>query len=94
VPFNANSKEAALVTANFLMSPEAQLRKQDVEIWGDPTVLAMDKLRPEDRDAFAALDLGVATLTPDQLGPSLLEPHASWMGRIETEWSKRYGVAN
>lgn len=94
IPFNANSKEAALVTADFLMSPEAQLRKQDVEIWGDPTVLAMDKLAGEDRDAFAELDLGVATLKPDQLGPALLEPHASWMGRIETEWSKRYGVAN
>ncbi|MEM1378579.1 MAG: ABC transporter substrate-binding protein [Pseudomonadota bacterium] len=94
IPFNANSKEAALVTANFLMSPEAQLRKQDVSVWGDPTVLAMDKLPEEQRAQFAALDLGVATLTPDQLGPSLLEPHASWLTRIETEWAKRYGVAN
>ncbi|MEM9999873.1 MAG: ABC transporter substrate-binding protein [Pseudomonadota bacterium] len=94
IPFNANSKQAALMTANFLMSPEAQLRKQDVAIWGDPTVLAMDKLAPEEREAFAALDLGVATLKPDQLGPALLEPHASWMGRIEMEWAKRYGVAN
>ncbi|MEO1745223.1 MAG: ABC transporter substrate-binding protein [Pseudomonadota bacterium] len=94
VPFNANSKEAALVTANFLMSPEAQLRKQDVTVWGDPTVLAMDKLNDADRNAFAALDLGVATLRPDELGPSLEEPHASWIERIEIEWSKRYGVAN
>ncbi|MEL6436930.1 MAG: ABC transporter substrate-binding protein, partial [Pseudomonadota bacterium] len=81
VPFNANSKEAALVTANFLMSPEAQLRKQDVTVWGDPTVLAMDKLNDADRNAFAALDLGVATLRPDELGPSLEEPHASWIER-------------
>ena len=31
----------------------AQLRKQDPSIWGDPTVLAMDKLDPADRKKFA-----------------------------------------
>src|SRR5262249_10619333 len=41
IPFNASAKEAAMVVANFLLSPEAQLRKQDPSIWGDPTVLAM-----------------------------------------------------
>lgn len=94
VPFNANSKAGALVTANFLMSPMAQKHKQDVAVWGDPTVLAMNKLDEADRAAFAALDLGIATLSPDQLGPSLPEPHDSWMSRIETEWASRYGVAN
>ena len=38
-----------MVVANFLLSPEAQLRKQDPAVWGDPTVLAMDKLDPADR---------------------------------------------
>jgi ABC-type uncharacterized transport system YnjBCD substrate-binding protein len=33
------------VTANFLLSPEAQARKQDPKVWGDPTVLAMERLR-------------------------------------------------
>ena len=80
--------------ANFLMSPEAQLRKQDPEIWGDPTVLAMDKLSDEDRESFGALDLGVATLGPAELGPTLNEPHASWMTELEKEWLRRYGVAN
>jgi putative thiamine transport system substrate-binding protein len=36
----------------------------------------------------------VATLPPDRLGPSLDEPHPSWMRRIEAEWIKRYGAAN
>lgn len=94
VPYNASSKEGALVLANFLMSPEAQLRKQDPEIWGDPTVLAMDKLSDEDRESFGALDLGVATLGPAELGPTLNEPHASWMTELEKEWLRRYGVAN
>ena len=94
IPYNANAREAALLTANFLLSPEAQLRKQDPAYWGDPTVLAMDKLPEENRTAFQSLDLGVATLPPDQLGPVIAEPHASWMDRIETEWRRRYASGN
>jgi putative thiamine transport system substrate-binding protein len=94
IPYNAAAKEGALVLANFLMSPEAQLRKQDPEFWGDPTVLSMAKLPQQDRAAFDSLDLGPATLSPAELGPTLNEPHASWMTRIEEEWARRYGVAN
>jgi putative thiamine transport system substrate-binding protein len=92
IPFNANAAAGAKVVANFLLSPEAQARKEDPVIWGDPTVLAMDKLTPEDRAAFAAIDRGPATLPPEALGPVLPEPHPSWMIRIEAEWLKRYGA--
>ncbi len=94
IPYNANAKAGALVLANFFLSPEAQMRKQDPTIWGDPTVLAMSKLSEKDRMAFAAIDLGVATLPPERLGPALAEPHPDWMTRIEAEWIKRYGAAN
>ncbi|MCQ0988335.1 ABC transporter substrate-binding protein [Jiella marina] len=91
IPYNSDAKAAAMVVADFLISPEAQLRKEDPRYWGDPTVLAMDKLEPADRDAFAEVDRGIATLPPSKLGPVLAEPHASWMTRIEEEWKKRYG---
>nr|WP_048648256.1 ABC transporter substrate-binding protein [Nitratireductor soli] len=94
IPYNAAAKAGALVTANFLLSPEAQARKQDPAIWGDPTVLALAKLDAEDRARFDAIDLGIATLRPDELGPAFDEPHPSWMERIETEWKRRYGVGN
>jgi putative thiamine transport system substrate-binding protein len=90
IPFNATAKEAAMVTADFLLSPEAQARKQDPAVWGDPTVLAMDKLDPADQKTFAALPLGIATLPPALLGKSLPEPHPSWMTRLEEEWRRRY----
>lgn len=92
IPYNSSAKAAAKVVANFLISPEAQLRKEDPRYWGDPTVLAMDKLAPEDRDAFAEIDRGIATLPPAKLGPVLAEPHPTWMTRIEAEWQKRYGT--
>jgi putative thiamine transport system substrate-binding protein len=94
IPDNAAAKAGALVVADFLLSPEAQARKQDPAVWGDPTVLSMARLAPADRALFEALDLGVATLPPDRLGPALDEPHPSWMERLEREWMKRYGVAN
>lgn len=94
IPYNAAAKAGALVLADFLLSPEAQARKQDPKVWGDPTVLALDRLPPDARAAFSALELGIATLAPDQLGPALDEPHPSWMERIETEWKRRYGAAN
>lgn len=94
IPYNANAKEAALLMANFLISPAAQLRKQDPDYWGDPTVLSMAKLPKADRLAFQSLDLGIATLAPDDLGPVINEPHASWMERIETKWRSRYASGN
>ena len=94
IPYNAAAKEGALVFANFLISPEAQLRKQDPQIWGDPTVLDTTSLTQDMQDQFDSLDLGIATLKPSELGPSFNEPHASWMERLEKEWTRRYGVAN
>ncbi|MDB5034922.1 MAG: Protein ynjB [Chlorobi bacterium] len=47
--------DGAMVVANFLISPEAQLRKLDPNVWGDGTVLDMAKLPEEWRGRFAAL---------------------------------------
>jgi len=90
IPFNANAPEAAQVVADFLLSPEAQLRKADPRIWGDPTVLAMHRLSEQDQAGFATLPRGVATLSEADLARTLAEPHPSWMKAIETEWRRRY----
>jgi putative thiamine transport system substrate-binding protein len=82
-----------MVLANFLMSPEAQARAQDPEVWGFGTVLSMNRLAPADRARFDALDLGIATLSPAELGQTLPEPHPSWMVRLEEDWIARFGVA-
>ncbi|MCV6546301.1 MAG: ABC transporter substrate-binding protein [Cohaesibacter sp.] len=92
IPYNAKAKAGAFVVANFLMSPQAQARKQDPNVWGDPTILDLASLNAKDKALFDALDLGVATLKPEDFGQALPEPHASWMERIEKDWTKRYGV--
>ncbi|MAA99483.1 MAG: ABC transporter substrate-binding protein [Stappia sp.] len=92
IPYNANAKAGALVLANFLISPEAQARKQDPQVWGDPTVLDVASLSEDERARFETLDLGPATLSPEDLGPVIDEPHASWMTGIERAWVARYGT--
>ncbi|MCK0140557.1 ABC transporter substrate-binding protein [Aliiroseovarius sp. F47248L] len=92
IPYNSGSKAGAMVVANFLMSPTAQAHAQDPEVLGYGTVLHIGALPPEDRAQFDALDLGIATLTPQQLGDVQDEPHPSWMTRISDDWQTRYGV--
>ena len=93
IPYNSGSAAGAMVLANFLMSPEAQARQQDPNILGYGTVLNMDALDADQRAAFDALELGVATLSPADLGSVQAEPHPSWSERIAAEWIDRYGVA-
>lgn len=90
IPFNATAKAGSKVFANYLMSAAAQVRKADPAIWGDPTVLAMQKLNKTQAQAFSKLALGPATLTAEQLGKVLLEPHSSWVDALEKAWLKRY----
>ncbi len=90
IPYNAKAKAGAQVVINFLMSPEAQARKANPDVWGDPTVLTMSKLSKQDRNLFAKLPLGMATLSAEKLGKALPEPHSSWVAALEEEWQKRY----
>jgi len=88
IPFNARAKEGAQVVINFLQSPLAQSRKADIRHWGDPTVLAVDRLAAADKALFAQ---GSAPGSVLQGAPVLPEPHASWVEVIEREWARRHG---
>lgn len=88
IPVNARAKEGAQVVANFLLSPPAQARKADIAHWGDPTVLAVDRLPAAERARFAA---AAARGQVEQPAPTIAEPHGSWVDPIEKEWLRRYG---
>ncbi|UYI48259.1 ABC transporter substrate-binding protein [Vibrio natriegens] len=77
IPWNANANAGAQVAINFLLSPEAQSRKGDINIWGDPSVLSSEYLT------------GSAKNT--QQFKSINEPHPSWQNALEQAWLKRYG---
>jgi putative thiamine transport system substrate-binding protein len=93
IPFNAANREGAQVIANLLLDPEVQARAQDPAVLGFQTVLDVSALDGQGKARFDALTLGPATLSAGDLGPSLLEPHASWVARIGEDWVRRYGTA-
>ena len=90
IPVNASNKPAALVIANLILDPEVQARAQNPDILGFQTVLDVTNLSEVDRQRFAALPRGKASLSPQEMGKALLEPHASWMERLTRDWEARY----
>jgi putative thiamine transport system substrate-binding protein len=90
IPFNASSREGAMVLTNFLLSPEAQARKQDPSVWGGHTVLSIAKLGKADRELFERLTSNTTSMPSGELGPALPEPHPEWMTRITETWLQRY----
>lgn len=85
IPANASASAGAKVVANFLLSPQAQIRKADPAVWGDPSVLDGGKL-----PTTAAKQL--RAFTPSDTPDVLPEPHAAWVNALEQEWLRRYGT--
>ncbi|MFP2513925.1 ABC transporter substrate-binding protein [Buttiauxella agrestis] len=87
IPANANAQAGAQVLANFLVSPEAQIRKANPAIWGDATVLDSSTLPQPLRE-----QLDAQKPVHQQSVPYLAEPHAAWVEALEKEWLQRYGA--
>jgi putative spermidine/putrescine transport system substrate-binding protein len=89
VPFNSPEKSAALVAANFLLSPEAQASKLDPNNWGDFTVLSLDKLSKSDKKIFDNTKLGDATLSLEELNDQKVgELQSKYVPLMEKLWNK------
>ncbi|MEO5615668.1 MAG: ABC transporter substrate-binding protein [Cypionkella sp.] len=90
IPYNAAHAAGAEVVANFLLEPATQAHMQDITILGSFAVLDPAKLDEAGKTGFAALPKADALPALADLGPVLLEPHASWTTRLVAEWAKRY----
>ena len=78
---------AAMVVCDFLISPEAQLEKQKPSVWGDGTVLALDRLPPEWREKFAAAQVRRHSPPRAELETRALpEPAAEYMVRLYADF--------
>jgi putative spermidine/putrescine transport system substrate-binding protein len=82
-------KSAAMVVANFMISPEAQWKKMDPKVWGDGTILSMEKLPAEWKEKFAAVP--GRTYSPkrsDIQSRAMLEPAPEYMLRLFEDFRK------
>ncbi len=93
IPYNASHPQAAQLVANFLMSPEAQAKKQTPTIWGDKTVLVPSTLNPEQQALFKENKPQPSSLPFDSIKRTVSEPHPSWVDAIKQGWQTRYGVS-
>ena len=87
IPYNSPNKAAAMVAANFLLSPEAQYEAARPEVMGWSTPLT-PSLLPQ--DALAQLN-GIArdpaTLDGETLAKhKIAELQSTWLTRIEKDW--------
>lgn len=82
IPRLSANKAGAMVAANFLISPEAQLRKQDPGVWGDGTVLDIQRLPEEWRQRFQVLP-------PRQYAPSRAEMQERALPELAPEYMIR-----
>lgn len=90
IPYNAADKAAAMVVANFLLSPEAQLEKATPEIWGDFPAITPAKLSDDWKEKFVSLPRGKATLGDELLqAHQLPEPPSKILVYLEKGWEKR-----
>ena len=79
----ARHPEAALLVINFLISPEAQLKKMDPDVWGDHTVLNLAALPAAQQRQFAQLPS--RRYAPRRAGgqaQALPEPDPEYMTRL------------
>ena len=79
----ARHPEAAMLVINFLLSPEAQLRKMDPNVWGDHTVLSLAALPEAQRQQFQQLpSRRYAPRRENIQGQALMEPDPEYMTRL------------
>lgn len=87
IPKTAPNKSGAMVVANFLLSPEAQLSKFRPENWGDFPSIQLDALSKDMWDQFEAIDHGTAALTPKELNEAgIPEIGAEYVEALEKGW--------
>lgn len=89
IPTNAPNKAGALVLANFLISPAAQLQKAFPEVWGDGSILDIEKLPEEYQQRFANIP-GRTRIAPREalVDRALMEPAPQLMVRLHADFRK------
>lgn len=94
IPFNAPQKEAAMVVADLLLSPEAQLSKFDTKNWGDFPAFDPAKVPAAIQEGLSQIDLGEATLPPETLAKHRVpEIGADYLNHLQDGWKRHVGQA-
>ena len=90
IPYNAPNPAGAVVVADFLLSPEAQLEKQRPEVWADGTVLARGRLPTAWRARFDSVTSAANAIPADTLATyARPEVDPRYSERLLADWRAR-----
>lgn len=90
IPFNAPNPAGAMVVANFLLSPDAQLEKQKPEVWADGTVLARSRLSAAWQARFDSVARAANAIPADTLARyARPEVAPTYSERLLADWRAR-----
>ena len=83
------NKAGAMTVINFMMSPEAQYKKMQPDVWGDGTILAMDKLPEDWKRKFENIPSRVRGLKRSDIqDKALMEIAPEYMIRLNDDFRK------
>lgn len=88
---NSGNKAAAMVMANFMVSPQAQWKKMHPSVWGDGTVLDVNKLPEEWQQKFK--NIPTRKFAPDRSiisQKALKELAPEYMIRLAEDFRKEF----
>jgi putative spermidine/putrescine transport system substrate-binding protein len=86
---NSGKKAAAKVFINFMISPAAQLKKLEPAVWGDGTILSMEKLPADWQQKFAAVPGRKYSPKRSEIqDKAIMEPAPEYMIRLFEDFRK------
>jgi len=89
VPYNSAHKAGALVLANMLISPEAQLEKAKPSVWGVRSALDLTRVPGEWQTKFKNLPRHKAVVGDAELARTAMpQPNSEWVKPMEDGWRK------
>lgn len=89
IPKLSGNKAGAMLVCNFLLSPEAQYYKMNPQVWGDGTVLDLNKLSSEWKSKFQTLPTRKYAPKRDEIqSKSLQELAPEYMIRLAEDFRK------
>lgn len=90
IPFNAPSKAAARVTANYLLSPQVQFAAAINPLLASQPVIPFHRFSVTQQQQLLRRAALPGSVHPQELSRTLSEPHPQWTVALERAWLARY----
>lgn len=88
IPDNSPNKQAAMVSINFMLSPEAQIKKLSPEYWGESPALDYTKLSEKQKKDYDRIERGASVIPPEELNDAFLpEIDAQYVNWLKENWT-------